>query len=333
VINNGNQVFKYNEAGVAPNNSSAIDPISILPLTFTLYDKDGKEVDISSIDINKIFWKVPMQHTMLETENIYDLYQEDNNFKEFYKTLDFNFNIHPTYIPTHINNTIQLAIEYKGNIITASTNFTFIKTGEIGTNGTEYVCKLVPNAITDEIAPVYPAVTYNEETQLYNLNYRTEDNKWFKINFWKNGELIYSGTESGYTSEGQEINLQWSILSNNYGKDIRDDSNFSIDSNDGSITVNPELYEHPANIIKCRILYNNVEYFALMPIIFVRIANDKYSISLLDKSGFQNVMYTANGTYPVYNETSPFELQVLENIDSIWEDISVLEHDFSVDYD
>jgi hypothetical protein len=51
-----------------------------------------------------------------------------------------------------------------------------------------------------------------------------------------------------------------------------------------------------------------------MPIILVRTTNDKYQISLANKTGFQEAMYTANGTNPVYNESKPFTIQVLENI-------------------
>lgn len=66
VINNGNQVFKYNEAGVAPNSSSLKNPIEILPLSFTLYDKDGKEVDQSTIESNNVFWTLPLIHTLVK---------------------------------------------------------------------------------------------------------------------------------------------------------------------------------------------------------------------------------------------------------------------------
>ena len=44
-------------------------------------------------------------------------------------------------------------------------------------------------------------------------------------------------------------------------------------------------------------------------------------------------MYTANGMSPVYNNAKPFELIVQQKIEDKWEDISILEKDFSVDYD
>ena len=332
VINNGNQVFKYNEAGVAPNSSSAIEPVDILPLTFTLYDKDGKEVDKSLIGLSNISWKAPLQHTMIEETDLYEIKEETDDYVEYYKTQTFDFNIRPSYVSTHKNNNIQLIVKYKDNIITATTDFTFIKTGEAGTNGTEYICKILPNSI--DVQDICPIVTYDTLSEEYSLNYRTvEDGQWFKINFWKNGELIYSNTSSGYTKEGQAIQLEWSILANNYGNDFQDNSNFNIDKETGIVSFNKENYDHPANIIKCKITYNNLEYFAIMPIILVRTTNDKYQISLENKTGFQEAMYTANGTNPVYNESKPFTIQVLEHINGNWEDVSLLEQNYAVDYD
>ena len=332
VINNGNQVFKYNEAGVAPNSDSAIEPVEILPLTFTLYDKDGKEVDKSFIGLDNISWKAPLQHTMIEETDLYEIKEETDDYIEYYRTQTFDFNIRSTYVATHKNNNIQLTVKYKDNIITAITDFTFIKTGEPGTNGTEYICKMLPNTV--DVYTGYPIVTYDIANDSYSLNCRTiENDKWFKINFWKNGELIYSDTKSGYTKEGQTITLEWSMLANNYGKDFQDYSNFNVDKDTGAIVFNKENHDNPANIIKCKITYNNQEYFATMPIILVKVANDSYQISLEDKTGFQEVMYTANGTNPVYNEAKPFTIQVLENINSKWEDVSLLEQEYSVDYD
>ena len=99
------------------------------------------------------------------------------------------------------------------------------------------------------------------------------------------------------------------------------------------MSVNRDVYDNPANIIKCKITYGRSEYFAVMPIIFVRVANEKYQIALENKTGFQEVMYSANGANPIYNEAQPFTIQVLENINNIWEDVSILEQDYSVDYE
>lgn len=334
VINNGNQVFKYNEAGVAPNSESVANPIEVLPLSFTLYDKDGKEINQSLIDKRNIYWTVPMQYTLIEEPTNYEVYKETDDYIEYTGTKTFNFNIHPTFKSTHENNNIQLKVNYQDNVITASTNLTFIKTGETGTNGTDCICKITTNNLNELEKVNYPILTYYNDTQETKLNFRTaETGKWFKVNFWKNGELIYSGTESGYSTEGNPITLEWMMLQNNYGKNIQDDSNFIINKDTGVIAFNEKEYEHPANIVKCRIVYNSIEYYALIPIILVRAESNIYQIDLEKDSGFQEVMYTANGNNPVYTNAKPFELQIYENIEDEWENVSLLKQNYAVDYD
>ena len=181
VINNGDQVFKYNEAGIAPNSESLENPMPILPLSFTLYDKDGKEIKQSLIEPQNVYWTVPLQHTLIEEPTEYQVYKTTNDYVELNNTRELAFNIHNTFRATHENNIINLTVKYKGHTISASTNFTFIKTGEVGTNGTDYVCKLIPNLASDAENVNYPIVIYNEDTNEYALNYRvSETNAWFK---------------------------------------------------------------------------------------------------------------------------------------------------------
>jgi len=106
------------------------------------------------------------------------------------------------------------------------------------------------------------------------------------------------------------------MLQNQYGKKIKDDSNFSIHKNTGVLTFDEKKYEHPANIVKCKITYNETDHYALIPIILVRIENNIHKIDLEADSGFQEVMYTANGNNPTYSDAKPFELQVYENIEN-----------------
>jgi hypothetical protein len=47
IINNGNQVFQYNENGVAPTSRSLTNPQIILPLDFTLFDKTGNTIEVT----------------------------------------------------------------------------------------------------------------------------------------------------------------------------------------------------------------------------------------------------------------------------------------------
>ena len=47
IINNGSQVFQYNENGVSPTSRSLTNPQVILPLDFTLFDKTGNTIEVT----------------------------------------------------------------------------------------------------------------------------------------------------------------------------------------------------------------------------------------------------------------------------------------------
>ena len=336
VINNGNQVFKYNEQGIAPTNPALENPVTILPLSFTLYDNKGQKVNYNAIGGKNIFWSVPNRNSLIniptssgnpitstETEDVYIEHEE------------LNFDIDKKYDIKRDNNEIQLTVHYKDKVLSAKTNFTFTKEGEAGTNGTDFICKIIPNNTPDSLAPLYPTVTYNEYNKTYSLNYTpTEAEKWFKVQLWRDGERIYEGIESGETTEKEDITVQWSILKNNYEDDIEDNSNLSIDTDTGAIIFNPDVYEDAANIVKCVITYRGINYYAVMPVIVVNVENDDYTINLAERTGFRSVLYTTDGQTPSYDSTNPFEIIVTQNINGIKENVSQLElSEFAVDYD
>ena len=97
-----------------------------------------------------------------------------------------------------------------------TTSLTFIKQGEIGTNGTDIVCKLIPNTVDESAMPQYPICTYNGTTTTLNYTTPNSTDKWFKIQMWENGEKIFEGTQSGTRIDDSSTNVEikWSILKN-----------------------------------------------------------------------------------------------------------------------
>ncbi|MBQ9731092.1 MAG: collagen-like protein, partial [Bacilli bacterium] len=237
-------------------------------------------------------------------------------------------------------NEIQLILTYNDKVISAKTNFTFVKEGESGTNGTDFVCKIIPNGIEGAVVPKYPTVIYNEYTQQYALNYTPKDtDTWFKVQLWHDGELVYTGTESGNTLENKQAKVQWSMLQNTYGKDkqtdelIQDASNFVINKDTAEITFNTTELENPANIVRCVVNYDNVDYYATLPITIIRTKNNLYEVQLVENSGFRNVMYTTDGQSPAF-DNQPFELIISQIVEGVKNDISHFEtSEFAVDYD
>ena len=69
VINNGIQVFKYNEDGIAPTHDSLEEPQTLLPLTFTIYDNLGQPISDDIARQCNIQWIVPKKNTMISIDN------------------------------------------------------------------------------------------------------------------------------------------------------------------------------------------------------------------------------------------------------------------------
>ena len=70
VINNGTQVFKYNELGISPASGALDNPMILLPLSFTLYDSSGAVVTEEELKKAEITWSVPIVDTMLKLTDV-----------------------------------------------------------------------------------------------------------------------------------------------------------------------------------------------------------------------------------------------------------------------
>ena len=326
VINNGVQVYKYDTNGIAPNNKSLDNPITLLPLTFTLFDDMGQEIPASGIPGSAIKWKVPIDDTMIIIPNEYGTPTVEDGYYIYTNIYSLGYDIATRYNINASENNIELNIDYEGVSYKAVTNLSFIKEGESGTNGTDFICKIVPNIATGELND-YPMVTYNENTESYSLNYTpTSQNLWFKVQLWHDGIKIFENVVSGNSNVEQdeegnfkEVDVSWSILQNKYtnvptksqSSLITEDSNLSINAATGAVTFDATEYADPANIVKCTVTYDGMTYYDTMPVIVSRIENSNYTLKLKKNSGFRYAIYSTDGRYPQYDNNQPFEIITL----------------------
>ena len=324
IINNGTQTFKYDEAGVSPASDSLDNPQIILPLSFTVYDNLGNAIDSDIIEKSKIKWTVPIDNTMLKVSDVYDWIIQDD-YKTVEDEMSIQYTIRDKYDIKKSNNTIKLTVDYKGMNLVAETDFTFVKEGEPGTNGTEFVCKIVPN--TQNTGFGYPMILNG------NINYTPrQTNKWFNAQLWHNGEKIFDGNSSGNTTEGKTATIKWSILQNKYTSNVYDETSLSVTDN-GTFTYSGyKGVNSPANIIKVIITYDDIEYYATIPVI-TATAESGYGVSLIEGTGFRYATYSADGRKPQYDNSKPFELKVTKIINGVSEDVSVLTQANAVNYD
>ena len=351
VINNGSAVYQYNEYGVAPNNQSLDIKQDIQALSFTIYDNLGNPIDSDIIKKAKncsIRWFFPIKDTLLieHKDNGKSSGIDPTGTYRYYDNLTvLMYNIQQRYDIKKSINQIRLTVDYKGMNLTAETQLTFTKQGEPGTNGTDYVVKIVPNTEMTN-PPEYPMVTREDTrgssggliTTRYLVNFgigntmseqelSSGGNHLFKAQLWHSGDLVWQGYQISDEAIKDDITIPssivWTILANKYDKNHFDYSDFEItNSSDGNIKFVGEnhLYSSfrtpAANIVKCSITYKDKTYYGTIPIITAWVYNNKFRVELKEFTGFRYVLYSSDGTTPQYDSSHPFEFILKEKITS-----------------
>lgn len=351
IINHGDQVFKYNGDGISPISKSLDNPQELYPLSFVLYDEKGNEISNEAIKANDVSWTVPTTNTMIKVSAVHGNPSSKDDYTETatytgYKS--FNFEIPVLYSVNKTRNTIKLRVKYKNKIVIANTELMFVKEGESGSNGTDFICRIVPNVAPNTAAPLYPIVTWNNNAAAgatnptINFTPRTSG-VWFKAQLYHNGSEIFDSPVSGVTTENKNVTVKWEMMRNKYDTTHSDTSNFIVNSSTGVFNYDnlnnvsdATLKENPANIVKCTLTYDGIDYVATMPIILVKVNNSgsaQYKVELIENTGFRYAMYTTDGRTPIYDNSNPFALKVIQTVENTDQDISTNTlTDYAVDY-
>lgn len=307
-IVNGDQTFIYNPMGVAPINNSLEKTLDIQPLTFEIVDKLGRKVGERVLLNCEKEWIIPdnslISAVALSNVNL------DYTIAEQYDYLKIN------------NNTIKLRVKYKNLTLEAQTSFNFIKEGEPGTNGSDIICKIVPN--TDEEFNEYPMIVNRV------LNYTpSAENKWFKIQIWKTGTKIWEG----YSDDNlNQVRIKWNILKNKYSASSEDTSVISIDNN-GNFSSATAATDNAANIVQAEIEYKGLKYYCTIPVITATIEDiNIFKAKLVVGTGFRYVIYTSDGRQPQYDNLHPFTIETRKYINGYWEKTEDLKTENQVIY-
>lgn len=302
-IENGTQVFKYNEDGVSPASSSLAQPQKLKDLKIILYDNLGNQIGDSIVSQCPIEWKVPTTNSMLNIANINpDITIEKNEGYDLYKNnTSLKMGIASIYNYNNTNNNIEARLVYNGIRLTASTNFIFIKEGEIGSNGTNIVCRIIPDTVDNNYS--FPVCIYFKDQHIYpNFNSISGDIPKFKALLFENGEEITYDK------------VEWSFLTNNYGRTpagvkIEDPTFYSVDAI-GRISCRLTSDEEPANILQAKVTYKNNIYYATLPLITIELKSN-YNAVLSD--GFYYAEYNNSGNNAKYDSSTPFKFTILDN--------------------
>ena len=309
VINNGDQVFLYNEEGDSLQNDSVDEPYDISDLTYSLY-YNGRKIEEKDLNGAEATWKIPASNTLLQIE----LEKEEKSKEDYYtrKGSTLSFNVKNKYDSNNNNNDILLFLKYKKQVFQAKTYFTFNKEGQNGTNGTGIQFKLEMENNKDAV------LTYDNSGNLYN-------NGNININpqIWKNGNKI--------TLSESKKEVDYSILQN---KDSSFQSLYSISTPVNNIlklkqklnktNINNINFDKINNIIEAVYNNGNYKYYADLPIITIieKFKHNDYRVTYKSGTGFKYVVYKNDGTKPNYNNRLPFEIKIQKKIGGEWEDVT-----------
>lgn len=330
VINNGSTAYQYNENGIAPNSKNLIVQQQIKPLSFTIYNNVGQAIDSESMQDCLVRWEFPIEETLLvdqEEKNGQSAGIDDSGKYKYYDNKNILFyNIAPVYNVRRQRNQIKLTVNYKGMSLTAETRFTFAKQGEPGTNGTQYLVKIIPNTKMSN-PPQFPMVTKSPNSEYgYKINfgvnnseieYNLDPNEYyslFKAQLWRNGELVWQGQTKEKTDKTIS-SITWEIL-----QSTNKNSAFEVGADSGKIRINEfQLKDNPTlvNIIKCSITLQDKIYYGTLPVAIAEVIDNKYEISLKEYTGFRYVIYSSDGTSPQYDNSQPFEFICTEGGEDI----------------
>ena len=304
-IVNGTQVFKYDENGVSPTSQSNDVPMILEPLRLQLTSADGAAIADNVLENLPISWEIPTEDTLLIVE--------ENSLSR----IELSYDIAASYNYKKTNNTISVSVVYQGQTLSAQTNFLFLKDGDPGTNGTNYVCKIVPNVAEGQTMP--DRVIYDVSHGRLNYNPAGPNTQWVKAQLWGNGELVFDGVSSQ-----NDFTVTWSILQNKYDYNTSDLTDLTINANTGQITCSGynEQYD-VADIVKVAITTGGVDYTAVLPITLVNLKNLSYNISIPDGSGFKFVTYSSDGRLPQYDNSNPFQVNLINGGADISENSNV----------
>ena len=313
-IENGSQVFQYNEAGISPCSGRYEQPYEPLPLSCKFYSPGG---GLISEDKYKVKWQWPDTNTLLLIDSEIATENPDTKQKDLYIQSTCPINIVEDYNYDAVNNQILCIVDFEGMTYTETTNFYFGKIGENGTNGTDIVAKIVPLVESTNTALLKEPLTLcidqtDAETPIYQWNTGAGlTNPVLQLLLYKRNELIpateyklvkwsIAGTNA---SNRSKMSVQSSIAENgidaiasiNYNENtnnaksnyiVRGQAGLSIVDNHGNSVTQKYYYYYPIPII--------IRHKSLQ--------NIGYTISIDKNMTMRQVLYNKDGRSPQYNK-------------------------------
>ena len=328
-IENGDQVFQYDEYGNSPTATKLKQPLEIQPIRAKLINRSGLEVEGSNYLVEWIF---PIENTLLISKEAL-VENSASQLVQSYWGRECNFSIQNIYNPDFYNNQITCHISFGNNDLYKDTNFYFGKVGDNGTNGTDVIAKIeyakedAINRLHSEPLTLYVQkgsndAKFNVLDSSNTLNtLRTSqvlvgNTSLLQLKLYqKNEEIPASQYASGYP--------KWNLAGNSNGTTNTQGKYFSLTGtsltwNYSSGNNNPYRLQNIKAEVKLTTdkIYTGETYYAYfsLPIIEYEPGQNlnaklhKDTIAI-DKATYLNeIVYNADGRNPVYNHNAGLKL-------------------------
>lgn len=342
VIENGTQSFQYSEIGISPCDEeyNGLDNQEILPLTCHFFDPQGLEVPASEYVIQ---WSVPTFDSFFLPDGLNLSYKNpaDDTDEQVSDSQVLSFKIQKRWRYAYTNRQITAIVTYQGEEFRKDTEFLFAKIGDNGTNGTDYVIKIVPKDdrffplpslvpipdkktdVTDDADPNHIIYSYHDSFyeqsclpamyMTYSKETSNETPLYSNANAVLTPELYQRGTKvtaSGYSwdlvrSGGRKKTYPFTISDDGtLGWSLDEEKAFRGQIIRVSSKVNIEGTGDEQT-------WDTVYGFYPMPVVrsYINSENNSgYVISLNKTYTLQQVLYNSDGKYPQYDTDRGFKI-------------------------
>lgn len=338
IINNANQLYKYDSDGDSPAGTAYDGPstskvTSIPALTYTIRKANGEELTNEEYCYVKYCWMVPKESMYVITKQSgTGTYKEDDAYYYFegydtYKhTASLSYDIAKRFNLVKSKAQIILKVEFQGNTIEREIPITFMKEGMNGSNGTAYAAELVSGGLSASTSVPYSVPNAAGVAQklkfVYNISNRTLYRHDYDSNTLKpwssekrriyplvyfNGELTNDFTVEFSMFDARVTNACFKIANVDGAKGAQ------LELADG---VFPDTNHTYCNIVQAKITpqvnngqnsvaQSNQILYCYYPIELTVTTFNTPVIPSVD-GGFAEVVYASDGTNPSWDETAAF---------------------------
>lgn len=328
ILENGDQVFQYDEYGNPPNSPKLKSPQEIKPIIPHLLNPAGIEVSNKNY---KVQWTLPIENTLIISSSTLGQNPFDNDRISLDSNSQCAFTIVESYNEDKLNNQILCRVTLNGEVIQATTDFYFGKVGSNGTNGTDMVAKIVP--VQDkQILNTQPIILYrynNGNNVVFNTgtinsstvflaNSDSSKNRIFKAKLYqKNEEIaennfsvrwnIAGNPQTTSNTFSRYMRLASALSGSTWNSSLRWDETFNKPTEDADYIKYQPIYT-----LRAQITYQDKDYYAFysLPVIYYNSTTiPAYNRIAINKSTLlKEVVYNADGRNPIYNHNQGVEI-------------------------